>query len=181
MRDRGAEPGHVDPAGVAGGTEDVGTVGAVDRDGVGLAVTATAGPAEVEAAQRQVGAGEVADDDVVGPAEGPEVDRLDVVEVHRHVGDVAEEPHPPAVGGDVDVLGGVGAEEQHRVGAVLALERVVAVAGVPPEHVVAGAHQGDVVAVVAEDVVVAVAAEEHVDALRAEQLVVGRRRRRSSA
>ena len=49
--------------------------------------------------------------------------RLDVVEVHRHVGDVAEEQHAAAVGDDVDVLAGVRAEEQHRVGAVLALDR----------------------------------------------------------
>ena len=52
-----------------------------------------------------VGAGQVADHDVVGAAERVEVDALDVVEVHRHVGDVAEEQRPPAVGDDVDVLG----------------------------------------------------------------------------
>ena len=73
----------------------------------------------------------------------------------RHVGDVAEEQDAPAVGGDVDVLADVRAEEQHLVGAVLALERVVAVARVPLEDVVAGAHEGDVVAVVAEQEVVA--------------------------
>ena len=67
--------------------------------------------------------------------------RLDVVEVHRDVGDVAEEADPPAVGGDVDVLGDVGAVEQHPVEAGLALEGVVVVAGVPDEDVVAGAHQ----------------------------------------
>ena len=60
------------------------------------------------------------------------------------VGDVAEEQDAPAVGDDVDVLGDVGAEEQHRVGAVLALDRVVAVARVPLEHVVAGAHEAPV-------------------------------------
>ena len=65
-----------------------------------------------------------------------------------------------------------GAEEEHRVGAVLALDGVVAVARIPLEHVVAGAHEGHVVAVVAEDEVVAVAAEEHVGALRAEERVV---------
>ena len=97
---------------------------------------------------------------------------LDVVEVHGDVGDVAEEQHAPAVGRDVDVLADVGAEEEHRVGAVLALDRVVAVARIPLEHVVAGAQEGDVVAVVAEDEVVAVAAEEHVGALAAEERVV---------
>ena len=170
--DRGLEAEDVDPAGVAGGTEHVVAVGAVDGDRVGRAVAAAVRPAQVEAGLRHVGAAEVADDDVVGAAERAEVDALDVVEVHRHVGDVAEEQDAPAVGDDVDVLGDVGAEEQHRVGAVLALERVVAVARVPLEHVVAGAHEGQVVAVVAEDEVVAVAAEEHVGALRAEERVV---------
>ena len=99
------------------------------------------GPAQVEVDPRHVGAGQVADDDVVGAAERAEVDALDVVEVHRDVGDVAEEQHAAAVGDDVDVLAGVRAEEQHRVGAVLALDGVVAVAGIPLEDVVAGAHE----------------------------------------
>ena len=77
-----------------------------------------------------------------------------------------------AVGDDVDVLAGVRAEEQQRVGAVLAFDGVVAVARVPLEDVVAGAEEGHVVAVVAEDEVVAVAAEEHVGALAAEDRVV---------
>ena len=119
-----------------------------------------------------VGAAEIADDDVVGAAERAELDRLDVVEVHRDVGDVAEEQRAPAVGDDVDVLAGVRAEEQHRVGAVLAFDRVVAVARIPLEHVVAGAEQGEVVAVVAEHEVVAVAAEDRVGALAAEDGVV---------
>ena len=89
-----------------------------------------------------------------------------------HVGDVAEEQRPPAVGGDVDVLGDVRAVEEQRVGAVLALDGVVAVARVPLEDVVAGAEERRVVAVVAEDEVVAVAAEEHVRALAAEDAVV---------
>ena len=98
--------------------------------------------------------------------------RLDVVEVHRDVGDVADEQHAPAVGQDVDVLADVRAEEQHRVGAVLAFDRVVAVARIPLEHVVAGAQQRHVVAVVAEHEVVAVAAEQRVRALAAEDRVV---------
>ena len=58
------------------------------------------------------------------------------------------------------------------VGAVLALDRVVAVARVPLEHVVAGAEERDVVAVVAEHEVVAVAAEDRVGALAAEDGVI---------
>ena len=45
----------------------------------------------------QVGAAQVVDRDRVGAAEGVEVDRLDVVQVHDHVRDVAGEQHPPAV------------------------------------------------------------------------------------
>ena len=164
--DRGLKPEDADPAGVARGAERVVALGAVDRDRVGRAVAAAVGPAQVEVDPRHVGAAQVADDDVVGAAQGPEVDALDVVEVHRDVGHVAGEADPPAVGRDVDVLGDVGAEEEHRVGAVLALDRVVAVARVPLEDVVAGADEGHVVAVVADDEVVAVAAEEHVGALR---------------
>ena len=57
---------------------------------------------------------------------------------------------------------GVGAVEEHRVEAGLALERVVVVARVPDEGVVAGAHERGVVAVAAVDEVVAAAADEDV-------------------
>ena len=140
-----------------------------------------------------VRAAEIADHDVVGAAERAEFDALDIVQVHRDVGDVADEQRASAVRHDVDVLGRVRAEEQQRVGAVLALDRVVAVARIPLEHVVAGAEQRDVVAVVAEHEVVAVAAEDRVGALAAEHGVVagaaverelddaGRQRRRGDA
>ena len=68
--------------------------------------------------------------------------------------------HASAVGRDVEVLVRRRAVEQQRVGAVLALDGVAAVARVPLEDVVAGAEQGDVVALVAVDEVVAVAAEQ---------------------
>ena len=104
--------------------------------------------------------------------------RLDVVEVHRDVGDVAGEEHAAAVGRDVDVLGDVGAVEQHRVEAGLALDGVVVVARVPDEGVVAGAHQGGVVAVAAVDQVVALAADEDVVAEAAVHRELDRRRPR---
>ena len=119
---------------------------------------------EIEVDLDHVGAAHVVDDDVVGAAQGVEVDRLDVVEVHRHVGDVAGEEHAPAVGRDFDVLGDGGAVEQHRVEAGLALDGVVVVTRVPDEGVVAGAHQRRVVAVAAVDKVAALAAEEQVGA-----------------
>src|SRR5262249_5300018 len=74
--------------------------------------------------------GQVADGDLVDAAQGSKVHPLDLVGVHRDVGDVAGEPQPRAVGGDVDLLSDVGAVELHRVGAGLALDDVVAVAGV---------------------------------------------------
>ena len=71
-----------------------------------------------------------------------------------------EQPRVRAVGRDVDLLGDVGAVEQQRVVAGLALDGVAAVAGVPDERVVAGAQQGRVVAAAAVDQVVALAADD---------------------
>ena len=56
----------------------------------------------------------------------------------------------------------VGAVEQHRVGAGLAFDGVVVVAGVPDEGVVAGPHQGSVVAVAAVEEIVLRPADEDV-------------------
>ena len=55
---------------------------------------------------------------------------------------------------------------------VLALDRVAAVARVPPKHIVAGAHASDVGASVAVDEIDAVAAEQHVVAVAADDGVV---------
>ena len=124
---------------------------------------------QVEVDLGDVGAGQVVDGDGVGAAQGVEVDLLDAVEVHGDVADVAEEPNPAAVGRDVDVLVDVGAVEQHRVDAGLALDGVAAVAGVPDEGVVAGAHEGHVVAAAADDQVVAVRCRSEVVAVAAVQ------------
>ena len=61
--------------------------------------------------------------------------------VHNDVAEVAEEPQPTAVGRQVEDLVLARAVEEHGVGAGLALDRVAAVARVPPEEVVAGAEQ----------------------------------------
>ena len=119
-----------------------------------------------------VGAGEVVDRDRVGTAERAEVDRLDVVHVHRDVRHVAEEAQPLAVGGHVDALGDVGAVEQQRVDAGLAFDGVAAVARIPDERVVAGAQERQVVAAVAVARVVSVAAEQGLDAPAAGERVV---------
>ena len=99
---------------------------------------------------------------------------LDAVEVHRDVADVAGEADAAAVGREVDLLVDVGAVEEHRVGAVLALDGVAAVAGVPDEGVVAGADERRVVAAAAVDDVVAVAADQDVVAVAAGDGVVAR-------
>ena len=158
--------------GVGGGGDRVGAVGAVRGHVVRRPVCCEPVCCEVERDASDVGAGHVADHDVVGASERVEGDALDVVEVHRHVRDVAEEDRPPAVGEDVDVLGGARSVEQELVGAVLAFDRVAAVARIPLEAVVAGAEERHVVAVVAEDEVPAGPAEEHVGALAAEHAVV---------
>ena len=75
-----------------------------------------------------------------------------------------------AVGGHVDDLADVGAVEVERVGAALALDDVVAVAGIPLEVVVAAAEEGRVGAAVAVDEVVAVTAEQLVGAVAAEDV-----------
>ena len=149
---------------------------------VALTVTVSASASGVPGAGRvgevgvhhvEVGAADVVDDEVVGAAERVEVDALDVVEVHHDVAEVAEEPHPSAVRARRRrSRRRCAAVEQHRVGAVLALDHVAAVAGIPLERVVAGAHERDVVALLAVDEVVAVATEQEVDAVAAEQGVV---------
>ena len=153
-----------DLAAVRGDDGDVVAVGGIDGHRVDLAVTGRAADrgGQVDVDQLDVGAREIADVDVVGPAEGVELDGLDIVQVHDDVGDVAGEEHAPAVGEDVDVLGDVGAVEEQGVDAVLALDGVVVVAGVPDEQVVAGAEECDVVAVAAVDRVVALAADHDV-------------------
>ena len=74
--DLGGEPGHRDDAVVAGDRDHVVAAGAVDDDGVRLAVAVPLpGAGEVEVDLVDVGAGQVVDGDGVGAAEGVEVDR----------------------------------------------------------------------------------------------------------
>ena len=147
---------------------------AVDDHGVRRAVALPAARRrrQVDGDLLHVGSGEVVDRDGVGAAQGSELDVLDAVEVHGDVADVAEQPHPLAIGRDVDVLGDVGAVEHQRIGAGLALDHVAAVARIPDERVVAVAEQRDVVAAAADHGVVAVAADQHVVAVAAGDGVV---------
>ena len=95
----------------------------------------------VEAGRLEVGAGHVVDADGVDAVLGEQVERLDVVEIHRDVGDVAGEADALAVGGEVEELADGGAVEVQRVGAGLAFDGVGAVARVPGEAVGAAAEQ----------------------------------------
>src|SRR5262249_14011152 len=131
--DCGRQPGHGEAVSAAGDLDVVGVVGAVDDYSIGLAVAdaAARGRRQVEVDLSYIRVGQVVDGDVVGAAQGGEVDLLDAVEVHSHVADVAEEAHSLAVGGDIDVLVDVGPDEAHRIVAALAFDHVAAVARVP--------------------------------------------------
>src|SRR5262249_46661794 len=148
--------------------------GAVDGHGVRLAVAHSAAGrrCEVDGDLRHVGSGEVVDGDAVGTAQGVNLDVLDTVEIHGDVAAVAGGSPPLAIGGDVHLLAHVGAVEHEGIDAVLALDYVAAVAGVPDEQVVAGAEKGGVVAATADHSVVAVAAKQKIGALTSDDVVV---------
>src|SRR4029453_18875412 len=96
---------------------------------------------QIERDLLDVGSGElVARDGVgngVGVAQGVDLDVLDTVEVHGDGADVAGEGPPLHIGRNIHVFRNVGAVEQQRSGAGLALDDVPAVAGVPGEGIVA--------------------------------------------
>src|SRR5262249_31846932 len=169
----GGQTEDVNAARVAGDHDHVVAGGTVDDDGVGLAVAAGRAR-QVEVDPRHAGAGQVVDGDRVGATEGGDVHLLDAVGVHDHVGDVAGEAQPGAVGRQVDLLVDVGAVELQGVLAILTLDGVVAVAGVPREGVVAGAAEEGVVALATDHQVVTVATEQHVVAVAAGDRVVTR-------
>ena len=127
---------------------------------------------EIDVDLCDVGPAQVVDGDGVDAAQRIDVDALDVVEVHDDVAEIAGEADASAVGRDLEDFSPAAAVEEQRVGAVLALDDVAAVAGIPLEDVVAGAEEGGVVALLAVDEIVAVAAEEDVDAVAAENGVV---------
>src|SRR6266516_1278778 len=146
---------------------------------VALAMTRSGWPSPVEPPRvaarstlTSLTSAQVVDGDNVGAAEGVEVDALDAGGVHRDAGDVAREPEAGAVRRQVDLLGDVGAVEEQRVGAVLALDDVATVTRIPNEGVVAGTQERDVVAAVPVDRVVPVAAEQCLRTGAAGEIVV---------
>src|SRR4029453_8979647 len=80
--------------------------------------------------------------------------------VHRDGALSAEEPKAVAIRRQVDLLAAACAVEEHRVGAVLALDDGAAVARIPDEGVIAGAHAPGICTHVSVDRVVAVSAEQ---------------------
>ena len=128
---------------------------------------------EVDVDRRHAGPGEVVDDDLVDPAEGVDVERLDVVQVHDDVAGAPGERDPRAVGRGGEVLVAARAVEHVGVVAGAALNDVGAVAGIPGEGVVVAAEEERRVrAAVAVDRVVAAAAEERLVAAAADERVV---------
>ncbi len=127
---------------------------------------------EIDCDERDIGPAEIVDHDVVRPAQGVEVDPLDVVEVHGDIVDVAKEDDPRTVGRNSDVLVVAGTDEEELIEAVLALDRVVAAARTPNEQVVARTEKRRIVPLPAGDDVIAVARPQDVDALAADDKVV---------
>src|SRR5262249_49147313 len=152
----------------------VARVGGIHGHGVDRVVAGSAArhAGQIDLDFIDVGSGQIMDGDIVRAAERVEVDGLDVVEIHRDVGDVAEKSDPVAVGRDIDVFGDVGAVEQQRVAAGSAFNDVAAVARVPDERTLAGAQRREIVPAAADDQVVAGAAEQLVVAVTAPDGVI---------
>ena len=160
------------PAVRAGEGHTVCVLGAPGDDRVGLVVADAAEGIEVDVDDLDGGAGEVVDGGGVGAAEGADVDAFDAVEVHRDGADVAGQPCAVGVGGELDLLAGVGGVEVELVAAALPLDGVAGVAGIPLEAIVAGAELRLIGAEVAVSEVVPGAAEERVRPGAADQRVV---------
>src|SRR5262245_38767237 len=94
---------------IAGGRDHIIPGGAVDNDGVSLAVaTAAAGNgSEIQVNLSHVSVRQIADCDGVGAALGGKVDLFDAVEIHSYAGDITEKEDARAVGGDINVLANI--------------------------------------------------------------------------
>src|SRR5262249_14914800 len=81
------QPYHLHTGAGTGDGDLVVAVGAVDDHLIDGAVAAAAARAKVDGNLLDVGGGKIVDRDVVGAAQGPELDLLHIVEVHDHVAD----------------------------------------------------------------------------------------------
>src|SRR5262249_35077329 len=143
--DGGVQAEDMERAAGASDAEVVVALGAVDGDRIGQAV-AIGRVVQGNADLGQVGAGEVVDVDGVSAPLGAQFDILNAVQVHGDIAEVAGEEDVAAVGGEIEVLVDVGAEEEQCVVPALSFDGVATVARVPFESVVAGPYEGDVVA-----------------------------------
>ena len=170
----GREAVHADRVTARGHGDRVVPGRAGDGDEVLLVVgrRAAADRREVHVDAREVGPRQVPDRDLLVPEEGPEADRLDGVEVHDDVADVAGDRDPADIGRDAEDLVVVGPGEDEGVGAAPAPDDVRAIARVPGERVVAAAEGRRVGTPVAVDDVVAAAADERLVAVAADEGVV---------
>src|SRR5215212_2592729 len=101
---------------------------------------------------------------------------LSVVDIHRGCGHIAEEPHPLAVGRDVNILAGVRAVDLECIAACLTFDHIIAIARVPNQRVVAvagddlvvaGAGADDIVATETDNLISTSGSDDHIIAIRA--------------
>src|SRR4029078_10549575 len=110
------QAGDQDGGAVAGDINFFAATRAVDDHGVGRTV---AGPGpdarrEVDINLSHVGLAPAFDGDGVGAPEGPELNVLDIVEIHADAGNIAGEQRVPALGGDGDGFVDIRNHEQWR-------------------------------------------------------------------
>src|SRR5215472_15079718 len=165
--DRDQSPGRRD-------VDLVVAAGAVDRHSVGRAVARAAaeGSRQIDGDLLDAGAGKVVDNNVVGAAKGLELNALDAIEVHRDIGDVAEERRVGAIGRDGDIFDDVGTAKVERIEAAPAIDDIAAVAWIPDEDIIAGAEKRKVGALSARDDIITGAADQQVGALAADNGIV---------
>ena len=172
--DVGRQPAHARPLRHRPPPDGVVAVGAVDAHPIGLAVSSCARTGQVDVDPSRVGAAQVTHHDVVGATQGVEVDVLDIVQVHRDVGHVAEEAHALAVGRDVDVLAMLAP-----LNSIVSMPSWPSTTSLPSpgshwKLIVACAEQRHVVALVAVHEVVTVAAQQLVGTVAAPNRIVAR-------
>src|SRR5262249_62093632 len=98
------QPRHPEAGGAGSDGHDVVAGSAVHDHGVRLAVAPVRGAFQVDVHLEDISAGQIVHGDRVGPAQGVQVNALDVVEVHDDVTEVAGELHALAVGRDIKDL-----------------------------------------------------------------------------
>src|SRR6185295_7606731 len=112
---RRGQPYHRGRRAAAGELHRVVAAGAVDDDLVNGAIAGAAarGPSQVHVHLLHVSTTQIVNAHDVRAAQRIEVDALDAVQIHGHVGDVAREERALPVRLDIDLFGDVGAVEEH--------------------------------------------------------------------